>query len=75
LVDQYSKPIKYAVIVLESVGIESMWGSSVSLMTNEYGIFSKAFTSPAPGTYVIRMRYNGSPIYEPCYSDIALIVQ
>jgi len=78
LVDQFSKPIKSAILSLEySTDYGSNWQPGGTLVTDPYGIFSKTFTVPPPPqrTYLVRISYAGSLDHEPSATVIALIVR
>ena len=63
LLDEPGQPIvSVAVNVEYSTNHGATWNSIWTLTTNTYGIFSKSFTAPAIGTYLVRVSYGGSSI-------------
>lgn len=76
LVDQFSNPIWSATVSLEySTDYGLSWHPAGSLTTDSYGIFSKTFTAPSPGTYIVRMSYAGSPSHKSSTVKVPLIVR
>jgi len=76
LLDQFSNPIKSAPVSLEySTDYGLTWHPAGALTTNAYGVFSKVFTAPSSGTYLVRLSYAGSQKYESSTVTTALIVR
>jgi PKD repeat protein len=76
LTDQFGNPIKLANVSLYySTDYGSSWHFAGTLTTNRYGTFSTTFTTPSPGTYIVRTSYEGSPIHKPSTADTPLIVR
>jgi len=76
LIDQFGNPIKSTMVSLEySTDYGLSWHPAGTLTTNSYGIFSKTFTAPSLGTYLIRVKYAGSPSHESSTTVTALIVR
>lgn len=75
LVDQFSNPIRLAVVSLEySTDYGLSWHPAGTLSTTPFGVFSQTFTAPSPGTYLVRMKCAGSTSHEASIAIIALIV-
>jgi hypothetical protein len=76
LIDQFSSPIKSAVINLQySSNYGTTWTPLGTMSTSSYGVFSKTFTAPSIGTYIFRMSYTGSSGHMASTTDITLIVR
>jgi len=75
LIDQFSNPIKFATVTLAySTDYGLTWHPAGTLTTDFYGIFSKTFTAPSLGIYLLRVSYAGSPTHEPSKAEAPLIV-
>jgi hypothetical protein len=76
LKDIYAAPVYPAQVRVEySTDGGATWNYAWTLSTNAAGEFSKTFTAPGAGTYMVRVRYAGSATYNPSSHTETLTVQ